>query len=141
MIISTATTEGYTCLQQKTYDGLVKVWSDTEGTKVLKVTRYTGNHTHPASTFSRMDADVRALAKLTGAIVYRHHRDCDRSHFQAGDRMVATCNRNLAPDVIKAGLQTRDTSKWNAVAPPPLSTRPAPIKTPRVIYNREISIQ
>ena len=72
MIISTATTKGYTGLQQNTYDGLVKVWSDTE---VLKVTRYTGNHTHPASTFMRMDADVRALSKLTGAIVYRHHRN------------------------------------------------------------------
>jgi|TARA_R100001530_G_scaffold15642_2_gene13927 hypothetical protein len=119
MLISTATTQGYTCLQQKTYDGLVKVWSDTEGTKVLKVTRYTGNHNDPDSTFSRMDADVRALAKLTGAIVYEHHRNCDRSHFQAGNRMVVRCNRNLAADVIKAGLQTRNTSKWDAVAPSP----------------------
>ena len=116
MIISTATTKGYTGLQQNTYDGLVKVWSDTE---VLKVTRYTGNHTHPASTFMRMDADVRALAKDTGAIVYRHHRNCDRSHFQAGDSMVVNCNRNLAPDVIAEGLQTRNTSKWDAVPPSP----------------------
>ena len=125
MLISTATTEGYSGSRQNTYDGLVKVWSDdwdtsaNEATEVLTVTRYTGNHTDPASTFDRMDADVRALAKLTGleAIVYDHHRSCDRSHFQAGDRMFAICNRNLAADVIKAGLQTRDTSKWDAVAP------------------------
>ena len=128
MIISTATTEGYGPLKstrdyprQNTYDGLVKVWSDDDATEVLKITRYTGNHTDPASTFDRMDADVRALAKLTGleAIVYDHHRSCDRSHFQAGDRMFAICNRNLAADVIKAGLQTRDTSKWDAIAPLP----------------------
>ena len=127
MLISTATTEGYSGSRQNTYDGLVKVWSDdwdtsaNEATEVLTVTRYTGNHTAPASTFDRMDADVRALAKLTGleAIVYDHHRSCDRSHFQAGDRMFAICNRNLAPDVIKAGLQTRNKSEWDAIAPLP----------------------
>ena len=127
MLISTATTEGYSGSRQNTYDGLVKVWSDdwdtsaNEATEVLTVTRYTGNHTDPASTFDRMDADVRALAKLTGleAIVYDHHRSCDRSHFQAGDRMFAICNRNLAPDVIKAGLQTRNKSEWDAIAPLP----------------------
>ena len=127
MLISTATTEGYSGARQNTYDGLVKVWADdwdtsaNEATEVLTVTRYTGNHTDPASTFDRMDADVRALAKLTGleAIVYDHHRSCDRSHFQAGDRMFAICNRNLAPDVIKAGLQTRNKSEWDAIAPLP----------------------
>jgi len=127
MIISTGTTEGYSGARQNTYDGLVKVWSDDDATDVLKVTRYTGNHTDPASTFDRMDADVRALVKLTGAKAFDHHRNCDRSHFQAGDsvdlstnrRMVVRCNRNLAADVIKAGLQTRDTSKWDAVAPSP----------------------
>ena len=124
MIISTATTEGYGTLKstrdyprQNTYDGLVKVWSDDDATEVLKITRYTGNHTDPASTFDRMDADVRALVKLTGAKAFDHHRNCDRSHFQAGNLMVVRCNRNLAADVIKAGLQTRDTSKWDAVAP------------------------
>ena len=124
MIISTATTEGYGPLKstrdyprQNTYDGLVKVWSDDDATEVLKITRYTGNHTDPASTFDRMDADVRALVKLTGAKAFAHHRNCDRSHFQAGNLMVVRCNRNLAADVIKAGLQTRDTSKWDAVAP------------------------
>ena len=125
MIISTATTNAGSDVGEGAYDGLVKVWSDdwdtsaNEATEVLKITRYTGNHTDPASTFDRMDADVRALAKLTGAIVYDHHRNCDRSHFQAGDRIVATCNRNLALDVIHAGLQTRDTSKWDAIAPLP----------------------
>ena len=124
MIIRTATTEGDGPLKstrdyprQNTYDGLVKVWSDDDATEVLKITRYTGNHTDPASTFDRMDADVRALVKLTGAKAFDHHRNCDRSHFQAGNLMVVRCNRNLAADVIKAGLQTRDTSKWDAVAP------------------------
>ena len=119
MIISTGTTEGYSGARQNTYDGLVKVWSDDDATDVLKVTRYTGNHTDPASTFNRMDADVRALVKLTGAKAFDHHRNCDRSHFQAGDRMVAICNRNLAADVIKAGLQTRNKSDWNAIPPSP----------------------
>ena len=126
MIISTATTEGYGPLKstrdyprQNTYDGLVKVWSDDDATEVLKITRYTGNHTDPASTFDRMDADVRALVKLTGAKAFDHHRNCDRSHFQAGNLMVVRCNRNLAADVIKAGLQTRNKSDWNAIAPQP----------------------
>ena len=124
MIISTATTEGSGPLKstrdyprQNTYDGLVKVWSDDDATEVLKITRYTGNHTDPASTFDRMDADVRALVKLTGAKAFDHPRNCARSPFQAGNLMVVRCNRNLAADVIKAGLQTRDTSKWDAVAP------------------------
>ena len=119
MIISTATTNAGSDVGQGAYDGLVKVWSDDDATEVLKITRYTGNHTDHASTFDRMDADVRALAKLTGAIVYEHHRNCDRWHFQAGDRMFAICNRNLAADVIKAGLQTRNKSDWNAIAPQP----------------------